>query len=110
MLTSEYKEKQFGHLFRRTCNRFVTYSHGEHAWAVGEGAFVFEEVEVHLADVVLQVKGRGEVGLAVLPRANQHGLMGSVDPFVPPQRLRFLEHLLAHLARKRDCSRFQTHQ
>lgn len=76
----------------------VTYPHCKHARAVREGAFVFEELEVHLADVVLQVKGRREVGLAVVPRANQHRLMGSVDPFVPPQSIRFLKHLLTHLA------------
>lgn len=53
---------------------------------------------MHLADVVLQVKGRREVGLAVVPGTDQHGLMGSVDPFVSPQRIRFLKHLLAHFA------------
>lgn len=55
---------------------------------------------MHLADVVLQVKGRREVGLAVVPRTNQYGLMGGVDPSVPPQTIHFLKHLLAHLARE----------
>lgn len=59
---------------------------------------------MHLADVVLQVKGRGKVGLAVVPGTNQHGLMGSVDPFVPPQSVRFLKHLLARLACERGCN------
>lgn len=68
----------------------VTYPHGKRAWAVREGASVFEELEVHLVDVVLQVKGRREVGLAGLLGTNQHGLMGSVDPFVLPQSFCFL--------------------
>ena len=76
----------------------VTYPHCKHSWAVGEGAFVLQELEVHLADVVLQVKGCGEVRLAVVPGTDQHGLMGSVDPLVPPQSIRLLERLLAHSA------------
>jgi len=56
---------------------------------------------VHLPDVVLQVKGRGEVGLAVVSGTNQNGLMGRVDPFVPPQSSRFLKLLLARLACER---------
>lgn len=52
---------------------------------------------MHLADVVLQVEGRGEVGLAVISRANQHWLMGSVDPLVPAQRIPFLKRLLTGL-------------
>lgn len=55
---------------------------------------------MHLADVVLQVKGCREVGLAVVPGTNQHRLVGSVDPFVPPQSVSFLKHLLTHLARE----------
>lgn len=78
-----------------------TYPHGEHARAVGEGALVLEELEVHLPDVVLQVEGRGEVGLAVVPGANQDRLVGRVGPFVPPQCVRFLERLLTHFAFKR---------
>lgn len=53
---------------------------------------------MHLADVVLQVKGCREVGLAVISRANQDWFVGSVDPFVTPQSFRFFEHLLACLA------------
>lgn len=58
---------------------------------------------MHLADVVLQVKGCGEVGLTVFLGANQHGLLGSVDALVPTQQIRFLEHLLACPACKRGC-------
>lgn len=57
---------------------------------------------MHFADVVLQVKCCREVGLTVILGTNQHRLMGSMDPFVPPQSIRFLEHLLTHLACK--CS------
>lgn len=95
--------EQFWYIFLRTCIwKLVTYPHGKHAWTVREGAFVFEELEVHFADVVLQVKCCREVGLAVIPGTNQHRLMGSMDPFVAPQSIRFLEHLLTHLACK--CS------
>lgn len=55
---------------------------------------------MHLTDVVLQVEGCREVGLAVVPGANQHRLMGSVGPFVPPHSICFLEHLLTHLTCK----------
>lgn len=58
---------------------------------------------MHLADVVLQVKRCGEVGLAVLLGANQHGLLGSVEALVPTQQICLLEHLLARPARKRGC-------
>lgn len=86
-----------------TCNSPFTHPHGKHAWTVREGAFVFEKIEVHLADVVLQVKCCGEVGLTVLPGANQHRLLGSMDPLVPSQQIHFLEHLLARPACKRGC-------
>lgn len=95
--------EQFWFIFLRTCIcKLISYPHGKHAWTVREGAFVFEELEVHFADVVLQVKCCREVGLAVIPGTNQHRLMGSMDPFVAPQSIRFLEHLLTHLACK--CS------
>lgn len=53
---------------------------------------------MHLSDVVLQVEGRGEVSLAVVPRADQHRLVGRVDPFVPLQSVAVPERLLARLA------------
>lgn len=84
-------------------NGSVAHPHGKHAWTVREGTFVLEEVEVHLADVVLQVKGRGEVGGAVLPGANQHRLLGGVDPLVSTQQVQFREHLLAGAAGERGC-------
>ncbi len=102
------KNQTNSYVSSRTSNRgHVAYPHSKRAWAVGEGASVFEELEVHLADVVLQVKGGREVGLAVVPRTNQHRLMGSVDPFVPSQSIRFLKHLLAHLARERGYNTFK---
>lgn len=58
---------------------------------------------MHLADVVLQIKCCGEVGLTVFPGANQHRLLGSMDALVPTQQIHFLEHLLAYLACKRGC-------
>lgn len=58
---------------------------------------------MHLADVVLQVKCCGEVGLAVFPGANQHRLLGSMDALVPTQQSHFPEHFLACLACKRGC-------
>lgn len=76
------------------------YPHGKHARAVGEGALVLEELQVNLANVVLQVEGGGEVGLAVLLGTDQHRLVGRMDPFVPPQRIHFLKLLLADFARK----------
>lgn len=78
----------------------MAHPHGEHARTVREGAFVLEQVQVHLADVVLQVERGGEVGLAVVPRANQHGLVGGVDALVPPQGVHLLELLLTRLACK----------
>lgn len=83
--------------------RRTAHPHGEHARTVREGAFVLEQVQVHLADVVLQVERGGEVGLAVVPRANQHGLVGGVDALVPPQGVHLLELLLTRLACKRGC-------
>lgn len=56
---------------------------------------------MHFANVVLQIEGCGEVGLAVLPRANQHRLVRRVDPLVSPQRIHFLEGLLADVTRER---------
>ena len=76
-----------------------THPHGERARTVGEGALVLEELQVNFADVVLQVEGGGEVGLAVVSGTRQHRFMGSVDPFVPPQSVHLLEHLLARAAR-----------
>lgn len=58
---------------------------------------------MHLADVVLQVKCCGKVGLAVFPGANQHRLVGSMNPLVPSQLIPLLEHFLTHLARKPGC-------
>lgn len=78
-----------------------THPHCKHAWAVGEGAFVLEQLQVNFADVVLQVEGRGEIGLAVVSGAHQHGLQGRVFPFVLPKSVRLLELLLAHGARER---------
>lgn len=54
---------------------------------------------MHLADVVLQIKCCGKVGLTVSPGANQHRLVGSMDPLVPTQQFHFLEHLLTCLTR-----------
>lgn len=63
---------------------------------------------MHLADVVLQVKCRREVGLTVIPGTNQHGFMGGMDPLVPPQSICFLEHLLTHPACKCSYNRFKS--
>lgn len=78
-----------------------THPHCKRARAVREGAFVLEELQVHFADVVLQVKGGGEIRLALVSGAHQHRLQGGVFPFVMPQRVCLLEHLLAHRARER---------
>ena len=63
-----------------------------------------QELQVLLADVVLQVEGGGEVGLAALLRAQQHGLLQRVGALVAPQRVSLLELLLAHGAREHHCS------
>lgn len=60
-----------------------------------------QELEVLLADVVLQVEGGGEVGLAALLRAQQHRLLQGMGALVAPQRVPLLELLLAHGARER---------
>lgn len=96
------------HLPQMLFNHLVSYTfshpHRKHAWAVGEGALVLQELKVHFADVVLQAKGCGEIGLAVVSGTRQHGLQGRVFPFVLPKSIRLLEHLLAHRARKRSCN------
>lgn len=63
---------------------------------------------MHLADVVLQVKGRREVRLTVISGTNQHGFVGGMDPLVPPQSICFLEHLLTHLACKCSYDGFES--
>lgn len=50
--------------------------------------------------MVLQVKGCRKVSLAVISGTDQHRLVGSMRPLVPPQRIHFLKLLLAHLACK----------
>lgn len=60
---------------------------------------------MHLADVVLQVEGGGEVGLAVAAGAHQHGLVRGVGVLVPAQGVGLLELLLACLACERVCWR-----
>lgn len=80
-----------------------TYTHGEHARAVREGALVLEQVQVHLADVMLQVEGGGEVGLAVAAGAHQHGFVRGVSALVSAQGVGPLELLLACLAREHGC-------
>lgn len=92
------QESPFG-----TCDGPFTHPHGKHAWTVREGTLIFEKIEVHLADVVLQVKCCGKVGLTVPPGANQHRLVGSMDPLVPTQQIHFLEHLLTCLTRVPGC-------
>lgn len=82
-----------------------SYPHGEHVLAVREGALVLEQLQVDLADVVLQVEGGGEVGLAVVPRTHQHRLVGGVEPLVAPHSVHLLELLLADLAGKGGCKK-----
>lgn len=77
--------------------------HGEGASAVREGALELEQLEVRGADVVLQVEGGGEVGLAVLSGAHQHGLVGGVEALVSAQHVQLLELLLALFAGERGC-------
>lgn len=60
---------------------------------------------MHLADVVLQVEGGGEVGLAVAAGAHQHGLVRGVGVLVPAQGVGLLELLLAGLAGECGCWR-----
>lgn len=61
--------------------------HAEGASAVREGALVFEQFEVHGADVVLEVEGGGEIGLAVLTRTHQHRLVGGMEVLVSAQHV-----------------------
>lgn len=58
---------------------------------------------MHLADVVLQVEGGGEVGLAVAAGAHQHRFVRGVSVLVPAQGVGLLELLLACLACKCGC-------
>lgn len=58
---------------------------------------VLEELQVGLADMVLQVEGSGEVGLAA--RTGQDRLLQGVGPLVSTQRVHMLKHLLAQLYR-----------
>lgn len=80
-----------------------TNPHGKHPKAVREGTFVLQQLKVHLANVVLQVKGCGEIGLAVLSWTHEHWLMGSMALFVSSQRTGFLKDLLADRADKSSC-------
>lgn len=100
---SDYGNKKCSWESLGTWNRPFTHPHGKHAWTVREGTRKFEKIEVHLADVVLQVKCCGKVGLTVFPGANQHRLVGSMNPLVPSQQIHLLEHLLTHLTRKPGC-------
>lgn len=77
-------------------------SHAKGARAFREGALVLEQFEVHCADVVLQVEGGGEVGLAVRPRTHQHGLVGGVEALVSAQHVTLLKLLVAEFAGERD--------
>lgn len=72
--------------------------HGEGASAVGEGALELEQFEMCGADVMLQVEGGGEIGLAVLARANQDRLMGGMEALVSAKHVRLLKLLLALFA------------
>lgn len=58
---------------------------------------------MHLADVVLQVEGGGEVGLAVAAGAHQHRFVRGVSVLVPAQGVGLLKLLLACLACKCGC-------
>ena len=53
----------------------ITHPHGKCSWTVWEGAVVFEQLQVHLADVVLQVEGGGEIRLAARLWAHQYGFV-----------------------------------
>lgn len=57
-----------------------------------------QELQVLLADVVLQVEGGGEVGLAALLGAQQHRLLQGMGALVTPQRVPLFEVFLAHWA------------
>lgn len=54
---------------------YCTYPHSKGPWAVREGAAELKELQVSLADVVLQVESGGEVGLAASARAQQDRLL-----------------------------------
>lgn len=75
-----------------------THPHSKHAWAFREGTLVLEKLKVDFANVVLQVESCGEVGLAVVPGTRQHRFMRSMNPFVPPQSIHLLKHLLTRSA------------
>ena len=71
-----------------------TYPHGKGARAVREGAVVLEQLQVHLADVVLQVEGGGEIGLAAWAWTQQHRLLQGVSSLVSPQAVLLAVYLL----------------
>lgn len=64
---------------------------------------VLEELQVGLADVVLQVEGSGEVGLAATAGAQQDRLLQGVGSLVSTQRVHMLKHLLAQLTGECGC-------
>ena len=58
---------------------------------------MFEQLQVHLADVVLQVEGGGEICLAAHLWAHQHRLVQGVDLLMLAEPVNPLEHLFACL-------------
>ena len=65
---------------------------------------MFEQLEVHRADVVLQVEGGGEIRLAARLWAHQHRLVQGVDLLVLAEPVHPLEYLFACLTGVRRCN------
>lgn len=72
-----------------------SYPHGEGFDTARIGAVMAQQLQVDFADVVLQVEGGGEVRLAALAWAQQHGFLQGVSALVPPQCFMFHKRLLA---------------
>ena len=59
---------------------------------------------MHFADVVLQIEGGGEIGLAAWAWTQQHGLLQGVSSLVSPQSILLVEHLLALFTGECGCA------
>lgn len=53
-----------------------------------------QQLQVHFADVVLQVEGGGEVRLAAIARTQQHRFLQRVSALVSPQSITLYKRLL----------------
>lgn len=92
------KNPEAGNLHAGTDGRGATHAHGEGTLAAWLAAAVLQQLQVHLADVVLQVERGGELGRAGESGAVQGSSLRGMAAFVAAQRLPSIKGLPALLA------------